>query len=118
MPEQEDLINRQREDVEVQIDRELDEFDQTKERWRQEDDRTSTTHPSRSHNDSVQTTDGHIRSTDEENRTSSAPRHISEPQEQGAAHFATDADSERHRKDSIDDTGDIVVEADEDTVIY
>ncbi|KAI5208584.1 hypothetical protein E4T39_01284 [Aureobasidium subglaciale] len=134
LPEQEDQINRQHEDVDVQIDQDLDDFDQVRQRWQTED--------ANGHSDQQEAAPTHVApntSNGTDHVSASAivqevpvAEPVSEPsavtvanttevkqdqqQEQVQDQAAEDVD--RHRKDSIDDTGDIVVEADEDTVIY
>ena len=133
LPEQEDEINRQREDVDVQIDQELDDFDQVRQSWQNEDVNGQA---------GQDIAASKLHAQDTSNGTNRAPERMSEP---APAHEQTPSveskpestaeaalvkaeetespdqaaeDGDRHRKDSIDDTGDIVVEADEDTVIY
>ncbi|CAD0109795.1 unnamed protein product [Aureobasidium uvarum] len=134
LPEQEDQIKRQREDVDVQIDQELDDFDQVRQRWQNEDtngnaDRQENTpaHAQKAPNGMNHTADPAKESTATQDQIAIAdPDTESDPvgtistdsiEEQEARERVAD-DADRHRKESIDDTGDIVVEADEDTVIY
>ncbi|KAI5249376.1 hypothetical protein E4T43_00762 [Aureobasidium subglaciale] len=131
LPEQEDLINRQREDVDVQIDQDLDDFDQIRQRWQTEDANGHSDHVA------LDTSNGTDHASESANiQKVPVTEPVSEPstatvvdtteetanqqQEQEQAQIQDHAAEEvdRHRKDSIDDTGDIVVEADEDTVIY
>lgn len=131
LPEQDDQINRQREEVDAQVDQELDDFDQVRQRWQNEDE-----------NEHADQQDGHARDTINgtthgsepapkpalalEKDSVHAPEQVPEPGMSTTAGTEQDHESndqsaeetERQRKDSIDDTGDIVVEADEDTVIY
>ncbi|KAG9555283.1 hypothetical protein KCU71_g9919, partial [Aureobasidium melanogenum] len=132
LPEQEDQINRQREDVDVQIDQELDDFDQVRQRWQNEDANGHTDHnastdeqeASSGTNHAAESTteppndqdQGAIVDPETEPASMSAIAIESTEDEQAREQVADDAD--RQRKESIDDTGDIVVEADEDTVIY
>lgn len=134
LPEQEDQINRQREDVDVQIDQELDDFDQVRQRWQKEDanghadhqDTVSTEEQDRSNGTNHAAVSTTVPANDQEQdavadpetrpATTNAIATQSTEEEQTRDQAAEDGD--RHRKESIDDTGDIVVEADEDTVIY
>ncbi|KAI4747728.1 hypothetical protein E4T50_01950 [Aureobasidium sp. EXF-12298] len=132
LPEQEDQINRQREDVDVQIDQELDDFDQVRQRWQNEDANghtdhiastdeqeasSGTNHAAESMTEPTNDQDqGAIADPETEPASMSAIAIKSTEDEQAREQVADDAD--RQRKESIDDTGDIVVEADEDTVIY
>lgn len=135
LPEQDEQINRQREDTDALIDQELDDFDQVRQRWQKEDENghtdqrndASTEHVRDTSNDTTQAPETTPEPTPETAPiVEQAPKsdikatvintpgdaEAQETQEQAAE------EAERHRKDSIDDTGDIVVEADEDTVIY
>ncbi|CAD0086777.1 unnamed protein product [Aureobasidium vineae] len=134
LPEQEDQINRQREDVDVQIDQELDDFDQVRQRWQNEDtnedadhQESTSTHVQNAPNGTnhtaepakeLITTQDQVAIADPETEPEpvGAPATKSIVEKEAREQAADDAD--RHRKESIDDTGDIVVEADEDTVIY
>ena len=138
LPEQEDLINRQREDVDVQIDQELDDFDQVRQSWQNEDanghshhqDTTSThtqdapngtNHPAESATEPgvLQDQDrDHVATADPETEPNPLSASAAETIEEKEAREQAAEDDDRQRKESIDDTGDIVVEADEDTVIY
>jgi hypothetical protein len=135
LPEQDDHIARQRDDTELLIDQELDDFDQVRKSW-QNDYRHGHAH--QPHREST----SQARATHDasELRSDLAPAHEqvsnmlpdSEPasapapvpttthasNDQKTAQDQLDQDAQRQRKESIDDTGDIVVEADEDTVIY
>ncbi|KAK6008475.1 hypothetical protein QM012_000378 [Aureobasidium pullulans] len=138
LPEQEDQINRQREDVDVQIDQELDDLDQVRQRWQSEDanghanghanqqDTISTNEQDRSNGTNhavVSTTEP---ANDQDQDAAADPEKIptstngiaTEPIEEEQSRKQAAEDADRQRKESIDDTGDIVVEADEDTVIY
>ncbi|KAH0272051.1 hypothetical protein KCU91_g6960, partial [Aureobasidium melanogenum] len=134
LPEQEDQINRQREDVDVQIDQELDDFDQVRQRWQNEDANGHTDHQGTASTDEQENSNGanhaavsttepandRDQAADADPGTEPAPMSAiaieSTEDKQAREQMADDAD--RQRKESIDDTGDIVVEADEDTVIY
>lgn len=144
LPEQEDLINRQREDVDVQIDQELDDFDQIRQKWQSED---ADGHPHHQDTISTHTQDApngtnhaaesaietavlqdqdqdqnqnqdHVAPADPETDPKSMSATATETIEEKEAREQAAEDDDRQRKESIDDTGDIVVEADEDTVIY
>ena len=134
LPEQEDQINRQREDVDVLIDQELDDFDQVRQSWQSEDsnghahrqDTTSThvqdtpdgtNHAAESAIESALVQD-QVTVTNPGMETELVSATVTETAEEMEAREQAAADADRQRKESIDDTGDIVVEADEDTVIY
>ncbi|KAG9592845.1 hypothetical protein KCU77_g5779, partial [Aureobasidium melanogenum] len=133
LPEQEDQINRQREDVDVQIDQELDDFDQVRQLWQNEDANGHTDHQGTASLDEQEALNGtnHAAESttepandqgqgavaDPETRPSMSAITIESTEDKQAREQAAD-DADRQRKESIDDTGDIVVEADEDTVIY
>ncbi|KAI4799162.1 hypothetical protein E4T44_10009 [Aureobasidium sp. EXF-8845] len=134
LPEQEDQINRQREDVDVQIDQELDDFDQVRQSWQNED--------FNGHADHQDTTSAHVQDTsngtnhaagsaiesavvqdqvaiaDPGTESGLMSATMTETAEEMEAREQVVEDADRQRKESIDDMGDIVVEADEDTVIY
>lgn len=134
LPEQEDQINRQREDVDVLIDQELDDFDQVRHRWQKEDTNGHAGHQDIVSTNEQDTSNGAnhaavstiepandqdqdaVADQDTKLAVTNAIATESTEEEQTQEQAAEDAD--RHRKESIDDTGDIVVEADEDTVIY
>ena len=138
LPEQEDLINRQREDVDVQIDQELDDFDQVRQSWQNQDsnghphhqDTTSahaqiapngTNHTAESATETAILQDrdqDHVGAADPETEPNPLSVTATETAEEKKAREQAAEDDDRQRKESIDDTGDIVVEADEDTVIY
>lgn len=136
LPEQEDLINRQRQDVDVQIDQELDDFDQVRQKWQSEDatglsrhqDTTSThiqdapngtSHAAESATGTAVLQDqDHVATADPETEPKLMGAAATETIEDKEAREQAAQDDDRQRKESIDDTGDIVVEADEDTVIY
>ncbi|OBW63697.1 MAG: putative MFS multidrug transporter [Aureobasidium pullulans] len=133
LPEQESQINRQREDVDVQIDQELDDFDQVRQSWQNEDTNGHAHQPDAASTRHMQDTSNGTNHASEP-MSESAPAHEQTPAVEPISEFATEAalvkveeqesqnqaagEADRHRKDSIDDTGDVVVEADEDTVIY
>lgn len=134
LPEQEDQINRQREDIDVQIDQELDDFDQVRQRWQNEDanghadhhdpvptdeqDRSDgTSHTAVSTTEAANDQDQDAVADPETRPASTNAIAIAATEEEQTGEQAAE-DAGRHRKESIDDTGDIVVEADEDTVIY
>ncbi|KAG9519900.1 hypothetical protein KCV07_g4542, partial [Aureobasidium melanogenum] len=132
LPEQEDQINRQREDVDVQIDQELDDFDQVRQRWQNEDANGHTDHNASTDEQEASSGTNHAAEStteptndqdqgaiaDPETETASMSAIAIESTEDKQAREQVADDADRQRKESIDDTGDIVVEADEDTVIY
>ena len=138
LPEQEDLINRQREDVDVQIDQELDDFDQIRQSWQNEDSNghphhqdTISTHAQDAPNGTNHTAEpatettvlqdrdqDHVAAANPETETNLLSVTGTETADEKEAREQAAEDDDRQRKESIDDTGDIVVEADEDTVIY
>jgi hypothetical protein len=134
LPDQEDQINRQREDVDVQIDQELDDFDQVRQSWQNEDSNghanhqdTSSAHVQDISNDTNHAAGSAIESAVVQDQVAIADPGIeselmsgtvTETAEEMEAREQAAEDADRQRKESIDDTGDIVVEADEDTVIY
>ncbi|KAL1303807.1 hypothetical protein AAFC00_000269 [Neodothiora populina] len=145
-PEEEDRIKHQKEDVEILIDRELDDLADLKKKWREQDgepDRTRDPIESVScmpHDD--------ISGDGNDQRGRVAPEDIEDPQQErpqgtnnteeieqrgtierapsperaaegpGSEENHRDHQHDAERKSSIDDTGDVVVEGDEDTVIY
>jgi hypothetical protein len=135
LPEQEDQINRQREDVDVHIDQELDDFDQVRQSWQNED---TNGHAPRTQDTTFtyaqDTLDGTNRAAEPATESAVAQDQVAiadpetepglvsavatETAEDKEAREQAVEDNDRQRKESIDDTGDIVVEADEDTVIY
>ncbi|KAI4726415.1 hypothetical protein E4T49_05814 [Aureobasidium sp. EXF-10728] len=134
LPEQEDQINRQREDVDVQIDQELDDFDQVRQRWQNEDTNEDADHQENTstHAQSAPNGTNHVDEPPREPTVTQDRVAVADPEtepepvdatatesieEKEAREQAAD-DADRHRKEDMDDTGDIVVEADEDTVIY
>ncbi|KAG9951883.1 hypothetical protein KCU85_g2469, partial [Aureobasidium melanogenum] len=135
LPEQEDQINRQREDVDVQIDQELDDFDQVRQRWQKEDANGHTDHQDTATRDEQEASNGtnHAAVSTTEPADDQDQGGVADPETEPASTLSAIAtestedkqaqeqaadDADRQRKESIDDTGDIVVEADEDTVIY
>ena len=134
LPEQEDQINRQREDVDVQIDQELDDFDQVRQSWQNDDadghahhQDTTSSHTHDTPNGTNHTAELAIKPAVIQDQVivadpGTGPESMStiatETAEEKEAREQAAEDHDRQRKESIDDTGDIVVEADEDTVIY
>jgi hypothetical protein len=134
LPEQEDQINRQREDIDVQIDQELDDFDQVRQSWQNEDSNghahhqdTTSTHIQDTSNGTNHAAESAIESAVVQDQVAVADPGMepelmnataTETAEETEAREQAAEDADRQRKESIDDTGDIVVEADEDTVIY
>lgn len=133
-PEDEDRMKRRREDIESQIDRELDDFAETRRKWREEDGDTqlepeqSAEKPlddMRKSGDDGVTSAVAQRSEAMDTDTTKDNTLVLMPDEPrgGVALVTNDPidqlESERQRKESIDDdAGDVVVEAEEDTVIY
>lgn len=130
LPEQEDQINRQREDIDVQIDQELDDFDQVRQSWQNEDadghahhqdtipshaqdTSNGTNHAAKPATESAVVQD-QVAVADPETDPELVSATVTESAEEKEAREQVAEDDDRH----IDDTGDIVVEADEDTVIY
>ncbi|GAB7353550.1 hypothetical protein MBLNU459_g3985t1 [Dothideomycetes sp. NU459] len=135
-PEDKERMERRRDDTEAQIDRELDDFAGIKRKWREEDngagrpteqlmeeiprDTDKVGHGGIKH---TETQGSHSMDTVATKRTSIAPPDDETRVRDGVRIDTNDqysqADIERQRKESIDDdAGDVVVEAEEDTVIY
>lgn len=133
-PEDEDCMKRRREDIESQIDKELDDFAETRRKWREEDGDTQL-EPEQSAGKPLDD----IRKSGDDGVTSAVAQRseamdtdttkdntllLMPDEPRGGVvlvtnHSIDQLESERQRKESIDDdAGDVVVEAEEDTVIY
>lgn len=124
-------MKRRREELEAQIDRELDSFTEMKRKWREEDGE-----PQPENNQSTEISANDPEKTDysgvtrtETHRSGAVDLEIpkdvlsdeDDQDEVGLDTIAQDshAENERQSKESIDDdAGDVVVEGEEDTVIY
>ncbi|KAF1344796.1 pinin/SDK/memA/ protein conserved region-domain-containing protein [Delphinella strobiligena] len=147
-PEEEETIKRQKEDVEIQIDKDLDDLADLRRKWRQEDGEDAedildnTRHPSPEPNDEAPRPEKGAKDEGAEDRAQrDEVGQEKEPDEnpteaivsvQGDAQRKADAaesgkreleeqreeELRRARKSSVDEADDVVVEGEEDTVIY
>lgn len=124
-PDEEERIKRQREDAEELVEGELQEFDEKMRRWREEGGGREGGDGDQTKRDGKQDkgTNGNPAEQDREGGTDgTAEDAAGEAAQEGAtaetAKDELDGTAGRERKQSIDDTGDVIVEADEDTVIY
>lgn len=140
-PEEEDTIKRQKDDVEVLIDRELDDFADLKRKWREEDgepeylDMEPTQDLTNGHAEEhePEKTGSELvvelatkradetalseKSTIEQAREGTAKDQAPEPGIDAQRERQEEEQRETDRKNSLDE-GDVVVEGEEDTVIY
>ena len=144
--EEEEVVKKQRDEVEIRIDAELDDFAELKSKWREEGDGINDDGVG----DAPKTTEGvesdvsrHVgdatlqvlqktaegsgesvlplpdQPTVEEQRENDTEDQAPTPQVDGEALRLQQQDREEiERKGSVDDTDDVVVEGEEDTVIY
>lgn len=146
-PEEEERLRVQKEDCEIDIDRELDDFADLKRSWQDADEKVEPENLGQDEAD-----EEHMRTNGDAKEARSKERHVNENGEENGlsanptteethtevikeGHVPqedpkereTDTDTDhgqmeeqhgRERKGSIDDAGDVVVEGEEDTVIY